>query len=98
MLWALFSDKISVKSRSHTKSLYLRHCRSEASSLYRCKEVLEAMLELSELWGRDKQPYSNSGRDDGGKEARSTGSEGTPERSHTGLCSELRHLNEAVMP
>ena len=39
-----------------------------------------------------------SERDDRGKEARSTGSKDTPEHSHTGLCSELRHLYEAVAP
>ena len=57
------------------------------------------MLELSELWGTaGMHPYPKSERDDGGKEARSTGSKDTPEHSHTGLCSELRHLYEAVAP
>ena len=70
------------KKRSHTRSLYLRYCRSGASSLYRCKDVLEAMLELSELWWKRTATLPNCEGVDGGKEARSTRDQRLPRSFH----------------
>jgi len=80
--------------RSLTRSLYLRYCKLEASSLYRCKDVLGSDVRAIRAVESGQPALPNTERDDGGKEARSTRNQDASGHSHTGLCSELRHLYE----
>ncbi|KAE9400098.1 hypothetical protein BT96DRAFT_938974 [Gymnopus androsaceus JB14] len=59
-----------------------------------CKDVLGSDVRAIRAVESGQPALPNTERDGGGKEARSTRSQDASGHSNTGLCSELRHLDE----